>query len=236
MSYSNLINYTEAKSLAMRHIQNNRMSNVQIENEVPFLHNIPESFSMNLFTTKAAIKRGVVKNAFGFFERDQWFSVILSEPTTLWGKPSTRYYFQINPSYKKEIEDNLEVAQYEVFMNLIRDYESTSLPTLELANVLTGYWGWDTRNKVQKIVNHFLWEHYDSHCSRMTDVVHATFNFWVYAESLIDEPQCMPSVFNPLVRNTLKNINHIIQSIQHPDPMANTVSNLDRRVAQHISQ
>lgn len=236
MSYSNLINYTEAKRLAMQIIQSNRMSNVQIENEVPFLHNIPESFSMNLYTTKAAIKRGVVKNAFGFFESDQWFSVILSEPTTLWGKPSTRYYFQINPSYKKEIEDDLEVAQYKVFMNLIRDYESTPLPTLELANVLTGYWGWDTRNKIQRIVNQFLWEHYDSHCNRMTDVVHATLNFWSHAESLIDQPQCMPSVFNELLRKTLKNLNQIIQSIQHPDPMASAAFNLDRRVAQYISQ
>lgn len=201
MSLPKLIDFNQAVNNAER-FNRNRSCYLHINNQQELLSDIPHQFSVMVRSTKAAIKRGDLKRAFAEFTRDQWYAIMLSQPTTnQWGHSATEYVFTMNPSYKKTIEANLDEYRYQYLLEKLESWNNPSIRKIDPKELLTDYVGWDVRNLVNGHLKHYLY-HRVLECGNFPSVVCLLFRYLVGGEL----NQTLPTAFTKTIHASLQEL------------------------------
>ena len=166
MTLLTLPTYQKHLDFAINEARKNRSCWVSEGSVTRLLGDVPSQFTLDIQTTKAAIKRGLKKNIIQEFTVDQWYAVILDNVS---GKRHN-VTFQMNPIREEQIRKNLDASRFNLVLARLEENgwvsppRQTVTPT-DITNPIS--WGWDTRNSVQKMMkNHifgFLKKTYTKH-------------------------------------------------------------------------
>ena len=175
--------YQKHLSYAIDQARKNRSCWVSEGTVTRLLGDVPSQFTLEIHTTKAAIKRGLKKNIIQEFTVDQWYAVVLDNVS---GKRHS-VTFQMNPTREKQIRDNLDQARYNLVIARLEENGWTNAPrrTISRSDVTNPLsWSWDTRNAVQKMMRNHIFAFL-----KKTYTKHSEITLWL-KNQLIHEKQC----------------------------------------------
>lgn len=230
MTIPTLIDFDNAYREACK-LNNERSCRLDISNRTPFLGDIPQQFTMVVSCTKAAKKRGQYAKALAEFTRDNWYAVLLSQPSFYYGKDATEMIFTMNPIFKTHIEHNIDKYRYDLFMRKIQSWDQ-GFSNLKSRNVLTNYLGWDMSKRVEIIIKKHLYDRLHE-CGSF-----AQATTWLFKNSTVMQDRSdrspLPMCFQEVARTHLSTAQNILCSV-FGDQSTPRVKSLDEVLLSHIS-
>lgn len=230
MSMPTLIDFNKARNEA-RQLNNERSCHLDISNIVPFVGDLPQQFTMTVVCTKAAKKRGQYAKALQQFTGDNWFAVLLEQPTTWNGRPASELIFTMNPTFKAHIESNIDAYRYDMLMEKIKGWDQGFNNLKMDASLLTNYLGWELSKRVEIITKKHLYDRLVE-CGSF-----ASATTWLFqnSNSMLDtrNRSPLPMCYQEVLRQHLSTAQSILCSIfgRAPTPRVRT---LDEVILSHI--
>lgn len=180
--------YQKHLSYAINEARKNRSCWVSEGKVTRLLGDIPSQFTLEINTTKAAIKRGLKKNIIQEFTVDQWYAVILDNVS---GKRHS-VTFQMNPTREDQIKKNLDETRFNMVMSQLRENGWDSAPrktvtSNDVTNPLS--WGWDTKNSVLRMIKNHLFKEFQKNYTKHSDIT-----LWL-KNQLLHEKRCTHNMF-----------------------------------------
>lgn len=206
MTLPPLLDFPEACKKASE-LNQQRSCFLSLGSRQPFLGNLPEQFTITVACTKAAKKRGQYAKALGHFTRDNWFAVLLSQPTSVYGSEATEMIFTMNPLFKKHIKENIDIYRYEMFMRAIKSWDQ-GFNNLSQSEVLTNYLGWRLSERVGIIVRKHLYDRLHE-CGSFTSATAWLFKHSINIQSK-EEMSPLPSCYTRVIRSHLSAAQNIL--------------------------
>lgn len=230
MTIPTLIDFENARRTASD-LNRQRSCFLKISDTQPFLGNIPSQFKMTVSCTKAAKKRGQYAKALGEFTDNNWFAVLLEQPTSYYGKEATEMIFTMNPIFKTHIEQNIDQYRYTLFMRKIQSWDK-GFNNLKSNQILTNYLGWDLSGRVETIIKKHFYDRL-SECGSF-----ASASIWLFQNSnAVLEPRSdrspLPSCYTEVLRSHLKVAQNLFCSV-FGSPNVPRVQSLEDVILGHI--
>ena len=188
MTLPTLPTYQKHLNFAMNEARKNRSCWVSEGKVTRILGDVPSQFTLEINTTKAAIKRGLKKKIIQEFTVDQWYAVVLDNVS---GKRHS-VTFQMNPTREKQIKNNLDESRFNLVMARLEENGWANAPRrtvsrTDVTNPLA--WGWDTKNAVQKMMRNHLFAFL-----KKTYTKHSEICLWL-KNQLLHEKRCGNQMF-----------------------------------------